>query len=149
MLSAPILRTFKGSQDEIAGLLADSATYYKGAILVNSSGKAAKPSEVAENQAVLGILDGRFSDGDSVSSKEIGSSNTLKAVLKRGKVWLPHSGAVQTDVGKLFTPADDNSMVDVPATATKRYIGYMALEYDAGKGLLFDLRCPFVVDNET
>lgn len=148
-LSARQERVFHGEQDEISALLADSDTYYAGAILVNSSGKAAVPSAVAENQGILGIATGIYSDGDRVDEKEIGSSNTVKAVLKRGKVWLPHDGAAQSDVGGLFTPSDDNTMDDVPATPTKRYIGYMALDYDSDKGLLFDLRAPLVVDNET
>lgn len=149
-LTAKIARTYKGQQDEIDLLLADSDTYYAGGIVCNSSGKAAFISAIAENQAILGILSGEYDDGDRVDAKVIGSSNTIRAArVKRGKVWLPHSGAAVTDVGGLFTPDSDNSMDDVPATATKRYVGYMCIGYDSSLGLLFDLRAPLIVDNET
>jgi len=148
-LTAEVKRTFVGEQDEIAFQLADSDTYYAGGIVCNSSGKAAFIAAVAENQYALGILTGIYDDGDRVDEKVIGSSNTVKAVVKRGKVWLPHSGAAVTDIGGLFTPDSDNSMDDVPATANKRYIGYVCIGYDSDKGLLFDLRNPMVVDNET
>lgn len=147
-LTARVIKEFVGEQDEISILLADSDTYYAGGIVCNSSGKGAFIAAVAENQAALGILTGEYDDGDRVEAKVIGASNTIKAKIKRGKVWLPHSGAAQTDVGGLFTPDSDNSMADVPATVTKRYIGYMALDYKSGY-LLFDLRNPMVVDNET
>jgi hypothetical protein len=97
----------------------------------------------------LGILTGEYSDGDRMDAKVIGSSNTVKAVVKRGKVWLPHSSAAQSDVGALFVPDSDNSMADVPTTATKRYYAYVALDFDSSKGLLFDLRNPVIADNET
>lgn len=148
-LSAIVSRVFKGHQDEIDVLLTDSDVYYAGAILVNTSGKAAVASAVAENQGILGIATGGYSDGDRVDAKTIGASNTIKANMKRGKVWLPHGSHAQTDIGLLFTPKNDNEMDAVPATAAKRYIGYMCIGYDASLGLLFDLRCPLVVDNET
>lgn len=146
-LSAKVLREFVGEQDEISVLLKSSEMYYAGGILVNDTGEGAIPPDVAENQGILGILTGAYSDGDRVDAKWIGASNTVKAIVKRGKVWLPHTGAAQTDVGKLFTPKDDNEMTDVPTTGGKRYIGYMALDFKAGY-LLFDLRAPLVVDNE-
>jgi hypothetical protein len=147
-LTARVLREFVGEQDEISVLLADSDIYYAGGIVCNSSGKGAFISAVAENQAALGILTGKYDDGDSVDAKTIGASNTVRAIIKRGKVWLPHASAAQTDVGGLFTPDSDNSMADVPTTANKRYIGYMALDYKTN-ALLFDLRNPMVADNET
>lgn len=148
-LSAAVKREFVGDQDEISILLADSDTYYEGAMLVPSSGKGAVASAAAENAPILGILGTEYSDGDRTSAKVIGSSNTVKAIrAKRGKVWLPHSGAAQTDVGGLFLPANDNDMSDVPTTADKRYIGYVALDFKTGH-LLFDIRNPVCVDNET
>lgn len=148
-LSARVAREFVGDQDVLAFQLADSDTYYAGGIVCNSSGKAAFISAVAEKQAILGVLTGEYDDGDRVDEKVIGSSNTVKAVVKRGKVWLPHGSHAVTDVGKFFTPDSDNSMADVPTTVTKRYIGYMCIGYDTSKGLLFDLRAPVVIDNET
>lgn len=148
-LTAAVRREFVGEQDEISVHLADSDTYYAGGILVETSGEGSFVASEDEDQPILGILTGEYSDGDRVDAKEIGSSNTVKAVVKRGKVWLPHGSAAQTDVGALFVPDSDNSMADVPTTANKRYIAYMALDYDSDKGLLFDLRNPMVADNET
>lgn len=147
-LSADRKLDFVGTQDEISVHLKDSDTYYAGGILVNDSGEGAVAAAVAQNQGILGILTGKYDDGDSVDAKVIGASNTVKAIVKRGKVWLPHTGAAQTDVGLLFTPVDDNEMDPVPATANTRYIGYMALDFKTGY-LLFDVRVPLVVDNET
>ncbi|MCK4814359.1 hypothetical protein KA005_01200 [bacterium] len=148
-LTAKVTRTYVGQQDSLPFVLADSDTYYAGGIVCNSSGKAAFISAVAENQSILGILTGEYDDGDRVDAKVIGASNTVKAVTKRGKIWLPHSGAAITDIGLFFTPDSDNSMDAVPATAAKRYIGYECIGYDSSLGLLFDLRVPVVVDNET
>lgn len=148
-LTARVTRTFVGDQDTFDVQLADSDIYYAGGIVCNSSGKAAFISEGAEKQMALGILTGEYDDGDRVDAKTIGSSNTIKARIKRGKVWLPHSGAAVTDIGGLFTPDSDNSMADVPSTAKKRYYGYICIGYDSSLGLLFDLRNPVVVDNET
>lgn len=149
-LSAPAYRKFHGHQDEITSVLAASDTYYMGGIIVaNGSGEGAVASAIAENQTILGILTDQYAGGERVDELTLGSGENKTAVLRRGKVWLSHTGAAQTDVGGIFVPSDDDTMDDVPATAAKRYIGYVALEYDSGKGLLFDLRAPTVVDNET
>jgi hypothetical protein len=148
-LSASVQREFVGEQDEISVLLADSDIYYAGGILVETTGKGSFVTSAAVAQPIFGILTGKYSDGDSVDAKTIGASNTIKAIVKRGKVWLPHTSAAQTDVGALFVPDSDNSMTDVPATATSRFYAYVALDYDSDKGLLFDLRNPVIADNET
>jgi hypothetical protein len=148
-LTAKVTREFVGEQDQISVHLKDSDTYYAGGILVETAGEGSFVSSEDEDQPIFGILTGEYSDGDRTDAKVIGSSNTIKAVVKRGKVWLPHTGAAQTDVGALFVPETDNNMEDVPTTANKRYIAYMALDYDSDKGLLFDLRNPMVADNET
>lgn len=148
-LTAKVEREFVGAQDEISVHLKDSDIYYAGGILVETAGEGSFIASADENQMIFGILTGVYSDGDRVDAKTIGASNTVKAVVKRGKVWLPHASAAQTDVGALFVPDSDNSMADVPTTANKRYVGYYALDYDTNKGLLFDLRNPVSVENET
>ena len=147
-LTARVTRSYVGQQDELDFLLADSDTYYAGGIVCNSSGKAAHIAAIAESQAILGILTGEYDDGDRVDAKVIGASNTVRGVVKRGKIWLPHSGATIADVGALFTADSDNSLDGVPATANKRYIGYICIGFKSGL-LLVDLRNPVVVDNET
>lgn len=147
-LSAAVQRDFVGNQDEIPVLLTDSDTYYEGAIIVAASGKGKVAAAAADKQPILGILTTFFDDGDRTNAKVIGSSNTVSGKVKRGKVWLPHASAAQTDVGGLFVPSNDNDMTDVPTTATKRYYAYMALAFRTGE-LLFDLRAPVCADNET
>lgn len=147
-LSAKVSRTFIGEQDEISTVLSDTDTYYAGGLIAAVSGKGDIPADVAENQPILGVLTGEYSDGERTDAKVIGSSNTIRATLKRGKVWLPHTGAAITDVGLLFTVKDDNEMDAVPTTANRRYVGYFALDFKTGE-LLFDLRNPVSVENET
>lgn len=146
-LSAKAVREFVGEQDEISGVFADSDIYYPGAILAFSSGKLAVAA-TAQNQAIAGIFTGECSDGDRSDAKTIGSSNTIRGVVKRGKVWLPHSGAAITDVGALFVNSSDDAMADCPSTANTRYVGYYALDFKTGH-LFFDLRNPVSVENET
>ena len=147
-LTAKVTRNYRGEQDVIDILLADSDTYYPGAILAAVSGKAAV-AVTAEIQQVLGIFTGETDDGDRSDGKVIGASNTVKAVLKRGKVWLPHTGAAQTDVGLIFVNSSDDEMVPAPATAATTYYGYECIGYDSSLGLLFDLRNVISVTNET
>lgn len=147
-LTAKVTRTYKGQQDVIDILLTDSDIYYAGGIMAAVSGKAAVAA-TAEIQQILGILTGEYDDGDRVDAKVIGSSNTIKAVLKRGKVWLPHTSPAQTDIGKIFVNSSDDAMVDAPATANTTYYGYECIGYDSSMGLLFDLRNVISVTNET
>ena len=144
-LSAAVTRTYVGTQDEISGVFADSDTYYAGAILAFSSGKLTVAATAA-TQAIAGIFTGKCDDGDSVDAKEISTSNTVKGVVKRGKVWLPHASAAQADVGGFFVNSSDDAMVDAPATAAAEYVAYIALDYKSGY-LLFDLRSPVYITN--
>lgn len=149
-LTAKALRIWDGPADKVdegSGIFADTDTYYPGAILVWASGKLAVAA-TAQNQAIAGIFTGECSDGDRSDAKTIGSSNTIRGIVHRGKVWLPVSGAAQTDVGGLFVNSSDDAMVAVPTTATTRYITYMALDFKTGY-LLFDLRSPILAVRET
>lgn len=135
-LSASRELTYKGNQDEIDILLADSDIYYKGALLiVDADGKAAVPSDTAD-LIPAGILTGKYSDGDSVDAKTIGASNTVKGVFKRGKVWLPFSGAAQSDVGEIFYISADDTLTQ---TAGSKTVGIRAIGFKTGY-LLFDLK---------
>ena len=144
-LTAKVAREYVGECDEISGVFADSDIYYAGGILAFSSGKLTNAA-TATTQAIAGIFTGVCSDGDRVDAKTISTSNTVKGVVKRGKVWLPHSGAAQTDVGGFFVNSNDDAMVDAPATAAAEYVAYMALDFKTGY-LLFDLRAPLYITN--
>ena len=132
------LRTleYKGDQDELDLLMADSDIYYAGALLiVDADGKAAVPSDTA-SLIPIGVLTGVYDDGDRVDAKTIGASNTVKGVFKRGKVWLPFTGAVQSDVGEYFYLSADDTLTQ---TAGSKTVAITAIGFKTGY-LLFDLR---------
>ena len=146
-LTAKVLRDWEGIPDEGSGIFTDSDIYYKGGILAFASGKLANAA-AGENSLIAGIFSGECSDGDRTDAKTIGASNTIRGKVLRGRVWLPVSGCAQTDVGGLFINSNDDAMLAVPSTANKRYVGYFALDFKTGY-LLFDLRAPVSVENET
>jgi len=144
-LTAKVERTYVGQQDEIDGVFTSSDTFYAGGILSFVSGKLTNAATAA-SQAIAGIFTGRSDDGDRVDAKVIGAASTLRGVVKRGKVWLPNTGAAQTDVGGFFVASADDAMVDAPATAATEYVAYIALDFKTGY-LLFDLRAPIHITN--
>lgn len=144
-LTGKVTRTYVGEQDEISGVFTDSDSYFAGGILSFVSGKL-KNAATAESQAIAGIFTGTCDDGDRVDEKVIAASNTVRGVVKRGKVWLPNTGAAITDVGGFFVASNDDAMVDAPATATNEYVAYVALDFKTGY-LLFDLRAPIHLTN--
>lgn len=127
---------FVGEQDELPLLVADSDTYYTGGLLiVDADGKAAVPSDTA-SLIPFGINTGVYDDGDRVDAKVIGASNTVKAVFKRGKVWIPFTGAAQSDVGEYFYASADDTLTQ---TAGSKTAALTAIGFKTGY-LLFDLR---------
>lgn len=135
-LTAKRLLEYMGEQDEFPLLMADSDIYYAGGLyIVDANGKAAVPSDTAD-LIPMGILTGKYDDGDSVDDKTIGSSNTIKGIFKRGPVWLPFSGAAQSDVGEIFYISADDTLTQ---TAGSKTVGIRAIGFKTGK-LLFDLR---------
>jgi hypothetical protein len=139
-LSAPTTRKYHGHQDEISAPVAASDTYYKGAILCfDSDGYAAVPT----NSAALfgaGIVTGQYEDGDSEDEKVVGSSEHPRAVLRRGKVWLPLTDVATTDRGEQAYISDDNALTQ---TAGDKTVSYTILDVDTDNDLaLIDLRVP-------
>jgi len=135
-LSAERFLEFVGEQDEISPLVTASVTYYKGGVLVYTSGYAAKPTDAAALYPA-GIITGFYQDGVRDDAYTVGATQ-VRATLKRGKVWLPFSGAAQTDVGLLFYLADDNTLTK---TAGSKTIAFPALDFKTGF-VLIDLRVP-------
>jgi hypothetical protein len=125
---------FVGEQDEISPLFTASITYYRGAVLVFTSGYAAKPTDVAALPCA-GVVTGVYEGGIRDDAYAMGST-ALRGRLKRGKVWLPFSGAAQTDVGLPFYLADDGTLTK---TAGSKTLGFYALDFKAGF-ILLDLR---------
>lgn len=139
-LSAPTQRKYHGQQDEISPKVADDDTYYNGAILTfNSDGFAAVPTDGAA-QFPAGIVTGRFEAGVSDDAYEVGSGENPRAILRRGKVWLPLASVAQTDVGEIAYIADDNTLTQTAGTKT---VGFVILDVDTDADLaLIDLRVP-------
>lgn len=135
-LTAKRTLEYKGQQDVLDLLFADSDIYYAGGLyIVDADGKAAVPSDTA-SLIPMGIFTGECSDGDRVDAKTIGASNTVKGVFKRGKVWLAFSGAAQSDVGEYFYLSADDTLTQ---TAGSKTAAITALGFKTGY-LLFDLR---------
>jgi hypothetical protein len=128
---------FEGEQEEISPKVAASDIYYKGGILVYTSGYAAAPSDAA-NLEVAGVESGIWEDGDRVDAKTIAASTYTRQKLRRGKVWIPVENCAQTDVGVIHYVLDDSTMTK---TASSKTVGYRALDFKTGK-LLFDFRNP-------
>ena len=144
-LTTKVERTYVGVQDEISGVFTDSDSYFAGGILSFVGGKL-KNAATAASQAIAGVFTGICDDGGRVDEKVIGASNTVRGVVKRGKVWLPNTGAAITDVGGFFVASNDDAMVDAPATVSLEYVAYIALDFKTGY-LLFDLRSPVHITN--
>lgn len=135
-LNAVRILEFVGHQDEIPVAVAADDSYFKGALLsFNDDGYAAVPSDLAASFPA-GIVTGVYDDGDRVDEKEVESGDSVKAVVMRGKVWLPYDSAAQSNVGEIFFISDDNTLTQTAGTKT---VGLVALAYKEGY-LLFDLR---------
>lgn len=135
-LTAPRVLEFQGQQEEISPKLAASDTYYKGGLLCfDANGYAAAPTDAAA-LFPAGILTGFYEGGERDDAFVVAAATYPRAVLKRGKVWLPFSGAAQADVGEIFYIADDGTLTQ---TAGSKTVGLVALDFKTGY-LLFDLR---------
>lgn len=139
-LSAPAYRKFHGHQDEISAPVAASDTYYLGAILAfNATGYATVPSGAAA-EFMAGIVTGEYEGGDSEDEKVVGASENPRAILRRGKVWLPLASVATTDRGEIAYVSDDDTLTQTAGTKT---VGYVILDVDTTNDLaLIDLRVP-------
>lgn len=134
-LTAPRTLEFVGEQDEISPKVAASVTFYKGGLLTfDTNGVANKPTDGAA-QFPAGLVTGVYEEGVRDDAYAV-PATAKRAILKRGKVWLPFSGAAQTNVGEVFYIADDQTLTQTAGTKT---VGLIALDFKTGY-LLFDLR---------
>ena len=78
-------------------------TLYKGAIVnVGTDGYLKVAADVAGEYPAGVMVEQHISDGSTHESVRVES----------GKIWLPHSGAAQTDVGALFYATADDTLAD-------------------------------------
>ena len=118
---------------------AASDTYYKGAMLIaNADGYAAAPTNAA-NLRPIGVYTGRAEDGVVDNSYEVGSGSHPRLVVESGRIWIPHTGASQSDVGELFYLADDNTLTQTAGSknwvlpAVDYRSGYLLIDFDAAE----------------
>src|SRR5512140_1278265 len=125
-----------GEVDIIAPRCAASSTFYKGGLLTfSAAGFADKPTDAAA-QYVAGIVAGQYEGGSRDDAFVTLSGETPRIRLFRGMVWLPFSGAAQTNVGEVFYVADGQTLTQ---TAGSKTIKLIAIDYKPGF-LLFDIR---------
>ncbi|MFW5776817.1 MAG: hypothetical protein ACOCZB_05965 [Spirochaetota bacterium] len=137
-LSAATTRKFEGQQEEISPKVEESDTYYRGAILCyNGDGYAAVPTDTAA-LFPAGIVTGYYEGGVAEDAYEVDSGENPRAILRRGKVWLPLGSAAQTDVGELVYISDDETLTQ---TAGSKTVAAPILDVDVSAGLvLVDIR---------
>lgn len=127
---------FVGAQDEISPTFLASDTYYEGALLIlDAAGYASVPTDTAA-LPIAGIVKGYYEGGGGGDDAFVMPSTAVRGVIMRGRVWLPFSGAAQSDVGEFFYAADDGTLTQ---TASSKTVAIVALDFKTGY-LLFDLR---------
>lgn len=120
-----------GITDFVPIATAGNDTYYEGALIaIDADGYAAVPTDAA-TAIPLGVYSGRQGESFAVAS---GSHD--KIAVERGMIWIPFSGAAQSDVGELFYLSDD---ADLTQTAGSKAYALMCIGYKAGY-VLIDFR---------
>jgi hypothetical protein len=137
-LTGPRVLEFIDIPEKKSAKCTASTTYYRGSILCfsASTGYLVKPTDVAATYGA-GVFDGIAEDGVEDYSFACGATQK-RLELKVGRVWVPLSGAAQTDVGQLAYLADDNLATK---TAGSKTIAYLVEDFKTGYVLL-DLRKP-------
>lgn len=127
-------RTYEtvGPVIRLSGLLADDATYYKGQLVVFDDGELASPTN-AVNKVPAGVLGGYNFEPDSEGVLTVAASASVTGEVVRGKVWVPFTGAEQSDVGLIFYLADNG---DVTKTAGTKTWGVLCVGFKSGHVLL-------------
>lgn len=103
-LSADRIYEVQGQTEQLEVLLTQNDIYYKGAIieLTAAGGLAVVASDAAGQGALSGIMTEHIEVASGVT--------TQKGVIEIGKVWLPFSGAAQSDVGDYVYATDDGTI---------------------------------------
>jgi len=112
-LTAATKREFVGDQSILKLKTAGNDTYYEGALLqIDADGYADVPSDTA-SLPPAGVYTGRQGQAFEVDN---GDHDEIE--VKRGKCWVAHTGAVQSDVGELFYLSDDNTLTQTAGSKT-------------------------------
>jgi hypothetical protein len=99
-----------GHSDMLSVAAVGDDTYYKGAMLVlDAAGYANVPSDAA-GLVPAGVFTGRSAGGGTGDSVAVASGSHTRLEIERGRIWIPFSGAAQSDVGELFYLSDDGTL---------------------------------------
>lgn len=129
-LTAAVKRTVVGDSQIVNIASAGNDTYYEGALLIiDANGYANVPADAATS-IPIGVYTGRQGQALAVAS---GSHDELE--IERGLVWVPFSGAAQSDVGEVFYLSDDATLTQT--AGSKKYClmcvgfktGYVLLDF--------------------
>ena len=129
-LSADRIYEVQGNTEQLEVLLTQNDIYYKGAIieLTAAGGLAVVATDAAGQGSTAGIMTEHIEVASGVTTK--------KGVIEIGKVWIPFSGAAQSDVGDYVYASDDGTIAKTAVNADP--IG-VAVGFKTGY-LLVDLR---------
>jgi hypothetical protein len=122
----------------VPGIAKASTTFYKGQLLAIDAGYFGPPTDAA-NKYPIGIYDGT---GIDVGAKSLvaPASGMPTIVAIQGKVWVPFTGAAQTDVGLLFFLADNGDVTKTAGNKTWKVpcvgfkTGHVLLDFTAVTG---------------
>jgi hypothetical protein len=127
-LTAARKYTVVGKTDIIELATAGNDTFYEGALLIiDADGYANVPADAATS-IPIGVYTGRQGQAFAVAS---GSHDKIE--IERGLVWVPFSGAAQSDVGELFYLSDDGTLTQ---TAGSKAYALMCVGFKTGYVLL-------------
>lgn len=122
-----------GPSIQLPGKLAASLTAYQGQLVVINGGYFNSPSDAA-NLIPIGVL--QSADG-MVDGKIINANvTTTNAVVEKGLIWVPFSGAAITDIGLLFFLADNGTVTKTAGSKTWKVVcegfkeGHVLLNFD-------------------
>jgi len=117
-----------GRTRQLALATAGNDTYFEGALIAaDANGYAAVPTDAA-TAIPMGVYSGRQGASFAVDN---GDHDEIE--VERGLLWIPFSGAAQSDVGELFYLSDDE---DVTQTAGSKAYALMCVGFKSGFVLL-------------
>jgi hypothetical protein len=106
-----------GDPQILAGKAAAEKTHVKGALCVIDGGYISLPTDAA-NKVPAGVLINVDGMGPGDETITPGSASTPDCAVARGRIWVPFTGAAQTDVGLLFYLFDNGTVTKTAGSKT-------------------------------
>jgi hypothetical protein len=118
-----------GSTAVLEGTAGAAGTYFKGALLKFETDGYTEPADGAAASVNVGI---------NKKKVTVLGSHAEKIEVETGKIWIPHTGAAQTDVGGLAYCVDDEAIDHAAQNTTDKALG-LVVQFKTGY-LLVDTR---------